>query len=1267
MKNNKKILSVIAALALSSTMVVGATALSGCDNKTTDTDTTPTTNATTIRTALGDTVYDSTGGNTYYASPEATTDGTGTEAAPYNLYTVLTSTTILKAGDTLLLLPGESGVYEVSNVLTMTVSGEYNKYIRVMNSTLVDEDETNDMEIVIDFSGQAFASANRGVQIYGSYVYWYGIDICGAGDNGMYIGGSYNTIEYCDFYYNRDTGLQIGRAYSELTTIDRWPSYNLVLNCTSHNNYDNETYGENADGFAAKLTVGYGNVFDGCIAYRNSDDGWDLFAKSDSGNIGTVILYNCIAFENGYLECTQEEYHQTFPRYNTNYNETNTNSFVTRDGDGNGYKLGGSVMEGDSVLVNCLTFNNRMHGVTDNSNPGVITLDGLTSYNNSAAIDNDPASPTFGQIVNRANHDSHGNVDVSRQTYSYNNLSGVLSVKSAMALSLSSDAYRGSVANSLLLGSGTQTYKVTDYIDADSKGGIAGTAVDAAAALTADQIFTQLPIVVNADGTLTYNLTGLEDLSNSDGKVHVKYRNADGSINFGDILDVKAENILGNDSVIGSDLNKTSYADYPHFYTLEADGSASSDAAIVTKVKEALIIPTDSDAVFQDFMLPATMSSIFIANVEVSQTITPVKIAWSSSNADVVSVDMTVINDDSLSGSTYYTAIVNRAAEDTSVTLTATLTYGTATQTKTFTLNVKAATPTIGEISLVSTDGELINDGGSIIVDRFDSYTLPTIVVENGMDYNGKLLDESAYDIKLTYMYGETSTSHQVEVKGFTPSNAGVYEITYQVKLKTDEVYTTDNSITITVYVASTEAEVEFDGAASVVVNKDGFMIGGDLSSATGYLYVVTSATELTDLTAENIAANANVNVQEFRATSISCQYENANTDAYYIYYALGNLAGEVTSELYSQAISVVEIDTAEKFNIMANGTAISGEATASTIYKLTADLDLTGHAWTVGSTAFRGLFNGMGYTVSNLTHSAATSAIFYQVDGGTIMNVKFHEISLTSTAQKTGIVRECVGGYFYNIAITNLSITAAAQRVGGLIGSVVQSNSPIYIEQVSLVNDAEHSITVSANRAGGIVGFIQPSSSASLNTIIDVNISNCYVRTEISVTSEGGSIVGTYHANGMARLIPVSLKIDNCIADGRITSTSGTARIGGIIGYHTGSGDATLRNCLSLVYLNFGGVDLTSSVKNASSIFGGYDTSATVIASNLFGTMEEHNADYNVSALTRNYHVLRLVTYFDNEFYLNLDKTRWTPVLNPDKEDEVVAPFVTLNFLDVA
>jgi len=57
---------------------------------------------------------------------------------------------------------------------------------------------------------------------------------------------------------------------------------------------------EDADGFAAKLTCGEGNVFRNCIAINNCDDGWDLYTKKETGAIGVVTLENCQAIGNGY-------------------------------------------------------------------------------------------------------------------------------------------------------------------------------------------------------------------------------------------------------------------------------------------------------------------------------------------------------------------------------------------------------------------------------------------------------------------------------------------------------------------------------------------------------------------------------------------------------------------------------------------------------------------------------------------------------------------------------------------------------------------------------------------------------------------------------------------------------------------------------------------------------------------------------------------------------------------------------------------------------
>lgn len=218
-------------------------------------------------------------------------------------------------------------------------------------------------EAVLDFSAMGYNGSemdkkNRGVILDGSYWHFYGIRFKEAADNGMLLSGDNNIIELCVFEGNHDTGLQISRYQGSYDEIPEWPANNLVKNCTSFNNIDIE--GENADGFAAKLTCGEGNVFDGCLAYNNSDDGWDLYAKEATGPIGVVTIKNCIAFRNGKL----------------------TTGEGTAQGDMNGFKLGGAGVGTPHVIINCMAFENGAHGFTDNNNPTAITLQNCTAANN---------------------------------------------------------------------------------------------------------------------------------------------------------------------------------------------------------------------------------------------------------------------------------------------------------------------------------------------------------------------------------------------------------------------------------------------------------------------------------------------------------------------------------------------------------------------------------------------------------------------------------------------------------------------------------------------------------------------------------------------------------------------------------------------------------------------------------------------------------------------------------------------------------------------
>ncbi len=287
------------------------------------------------------------GATIIYASP----NGTGSGASYNDPTDVLSAISAVPAGGVIYLL---EGVYKFSEPI---VIAENNSGTANALKTIAEYPGEN---VVWDFSGEGEANSSmRGVVLDGSYWHWYGFEITKAADNGMLLSGDNNVIEMMVFNDNQDTGLQLSRYNTSAATVAEWPNNNLILNCTSKNNCDNATM-ENADGFAAKLTCGEGNVFDGCIAYNNSDDGWDLYAKTETGPIGVVTIRNCVAFRNGFTE------------FGEGYGNC----------DGNGFKLGGAGVGTAHIVENCLAFENLNCGFTDNNNPELGSMKNCTAYNN---------------------------------------------------------------------------------------------------------------------------------------------------------------------------------------------------------------------------------------------------------------------------------------------------------------------------------------------------------------------------------------------------------------------------------------------------------------------------------------------------------------------------------------------------------------------------------------------------------------------------------------------------------------------------------------------------------------------------------------------------------------------------------------------------------------------------------------------------------------------------------------------------------------------
>jgi hypothetical protein len=281
-----------------------------------------------------------------YAAPNGSASNPGTISSPTTMNSAISQ---IAAGKTIYL---RGGNYNLTS--TITIERGNDGTATAPKRLVAYGSETP----VLDFSSQAFASTNRGLQLFGHHWTIKGLEVMGAGDNGIFVGGNNNIIENVETHHNRDTGVQLGR-YISTAAYSEWPSNNLVLNSYSHDNYDTDN-GEDADGFAAKLTVGSGNVFDGCIAAYNVDDGWDLYSKSETGAIGIVTIRNSIAHHNG----------QT------------SNGSSTSNSDGNGFKLGGEKIAVNHIVENSIAYQNKKHGFTYNSNPGTIQLTNNSSWSN---------------------------------------------------------------------------------------------------------------------------------------------------------------------------------------------------------------------------------------------------------------------------------------------------------------------------------------------------------------------------------------------------------------------------------------------------------------------------------------------------------------------------------------------------------------------------------------------------------------------------------------------------------------------------------------------------------------------------------------------------------------------------------------------------------------------------------------------------------------------------------------------------------------------
>lgn len=156
----------------------------------------------------------------------------------------------------------------------------------------------------------------------------------------------------------------------------------MVINCDSHDNFDYQDKGGNADGFADKQGDACpGNIYIGCRSWNNSDDGWDSYGRVTSGT--PTVYLNCITYNNGpaTFDLSQHPRATGVDKDLSCFSGKDLSNFAN-GGNPNGFKLGGSGTKHDTELYRCLAVGHRKKGFDQNNNAGYMKVVNCTAHKN---------------------------------------------------------------------------------------------------------------------------------------------------------------------------------------------------------------------------------------------------------------------------------------------------------------------------------------------------------------------------------------------------------------------------------------------------------------------------------------------------------------------------------------------------------------------------------------------------------------------------------------------------------------------------------------------------------------------------------------------------------------------------------------------------------------------------------------------------------------------------------------------------------------------
>ena len=191
-----------------------------------------------------------------------------------------------------------------------------------------------------------------------------------------------------------------------------------------------------------------------------------------------------------------------------------------------------------------------------------------------------------------------------------------------------------------------------------------------------------------------------------------------------------------------------------------------------------------------------------------------------------------------------------------------------------------------------------------------------------------------------------------------------------------------------------------------------------------------------------------------------------------------------------SSAADLAKIGSGETVTI----DGIDYEFAAEANYQLTADIDLAGSNWTPIAVEVKGIFDGNGHKISNLTISedAPTTKEFglFSVYTGIIENLELENVAIevgaydedaTSLSGKSGtgaIVGVMREGYIIDCTVSG-SVQSSEDNLGGFVGHTLEDG-------LVVIDKCENNTTVTSarkNNVGGIIGCALGSISVNNST----------------------------------------------------------------------------------------------------------------------------------------------------------------------------------------